>query len=427
MRTSTYFLVILCSYLLSTLTDSSSTNMEKVNLGYSPLPAKNEYLKRIIEKTEHFIRRLRWKAYYFLNGTESTANESYGFKSRISPPQINELLPFEEDMTRLIQNIKFKDTKCSFQSKLNADIKNKIKRPNTLLIAANKTTNFYAMHPSSYGKLVKENVTKTYKKSNDKLVGELDARSAKIAERLKLHERIEKLDRKEAFVTLKDHKPNFYDHPTCRLINPSKSEIGAISKQILDDINASIVTSTKMNQWKNTASVLKWFSSLKNKNSLSFICFDVCEFYPSITEKLLSKALDFASNFRQITSHEREIILHAKRSLLFSDNCPWEKKSASNQFDVTMGSFDGAETCELVGCYLLSLLTKKYGQNIGLYRDNGLAAFNAKPGEMEKIKKGTCKVFRDNDLKITVKANTTKVNFLDVTLDLRSEKFHPYI
>ena len=406
--------------------------MEKVNLGYStkniPLPAKNEYLKRFIEKTEHFIRRLRWKAHYFLNGTESTAKESYGFKSRNSPPQISELQPFEEDMTRLIQNIKFKDIKSNFQSKLNSDIKNKIKKPNSLLIPADKTTNFYAMNPSSYDKLVKENVTKTYKKSNGKLVEKLDAKSAKIAERLKLDDRIEKLaTNAEAFVTLKDHKPNFYDHPTCRLINPSKSEIGAISKQILDDINASIITSTKINQWKNTASVLKWFKNLKSKSSLSFICFDVCEFYPSITEKLLSEALNFASQYRQITSQEREIILHAKRSLLFSDSCPWEKKSANNQFDVTMGSFDGAETCELVGCYLLSLLTKKYGHNIGLYRDDGLAAFNMKPREIERIKKGICKVFRDHDLKITVEANTTRVNFLDVTLDLRSEKFYPYM
>ena len=91
-----------------------------------------------------------------------------------------------------------------------------------------------------------------------------------------------------------------------------------------------------------------------------------------------------------------------------------------------MGSFDRAETCELVGCFLLSLLTKKYGQNIGLYRDDGLAAFNGTPQEIEKIKKGICKVFRDNDLKITVEANTTKVNFLDVTLDLTSGKYYPY-
>ena len=104
----------------------------------------------------------------------------------------------------------------SFQSKLNGDIKNKIKKPNTLLIAADRTTNSYAMNPSYYDKLIKENVTKTYKRSNDKLIGELDAKSAKIAERVNLDDRIEKLAKKEAFVTLKDHKPNFYDHPTYR-------------------------------------------------------------------------------------------------------------------------------------------------------------------------------------------------------------------
>ena len=110
--------------------------------------------------------------------------ETYGFKSRNSPPQINDLIPFEEGMAKLIQNIKFKDTKCSFQSQLNNDIKNKIKKPNTLLIPADKTTNFYEMNfyemnPNSYNKLIPENVTKTYKKAGDKLVGKLDEQSAK--------------------------------------------------------------------------------------------------------------------------------------------------------------------------------------------------------------------------------------------------------
>ena len=91
-----------------------------------------------------------------------------------------------------------------------------------------------------------------------------------------------------------------------------------------------------------------------------------------------------------------------------------------------MGSFDGAETCELVGCYLLSRLTQKYGKNIGLYRDDGLSAFNKTPQEIEKIKKDLCKIFRDNDLKITVEANLSRVNFLDVTLDLKSGKHFPY-
>ena len=70
-----------------------------------------------------------------------------------------------------------------------------------------------------------------------------------------------------------------------------------------------------------------------------------------------------------------------------------------------MGLFDGAETCKLVGCYILSCLTQKYGINVGLYRDDGLSAFNKAPQEIERIKKDLCAIFRDNDLKITVEAN----------------------
>jgi len=43
--------------------------------------------------------------------------------------------------------------------------------------------------------------------------------------------------------------------------------------------------------------------------------------------------------------------------------------------DVTMEPFDGAEIYELVGCYLLSCLTKQHGNGIGLYRGDGLAEF----------------------------------------------------
>ena len=132
----------------------------------------------------------------------------------------------------------------NYKSKLNSDIKNKIKKPDILLIPTNKTTNFYTMNPSSYDKLIKENITKTYKKSSDELVEKLEVQSAQIADQLKLDDRIEKLAKKEAFITLKDHKPNLQDHPSCRLINPSNPEIGVISKHILDEINTSIISSS---------------------------------------------------------------------------------------------------------------------------------------------------------------------------------------
>ena len=131
----------------------------------------------------------------------------------------------------------------NYKSKLNSDIKNKIKKPYILLIPADKTTNFYTMNPSSYDKLIMENITKTYKKSSDELVEKLDAQSTRIADRLKLDNRIKKLAKKEAFITLKDHKPNFQDHSSCRL-NPLKPEIGVISKHILHEINTSIISSS---------------------------------------------------------------------------------------------------------------------------------------------------------------------------------------
>ena len=43
--------------------------MEKINFGYSlkniPIPKKDPYMKSMIDKTHKFLKRLRWKAYFF--------------------------------------------------------------------------------------------------------------------------------------------------------------------------------------------------------------------------------------------------------------------------------------------------------------------------------------------------------------------------
>ena len=111
----------------------------------------------------------------------------------------------------------------------------------------------------------------------------------------------------DAFITLKDHKPDFINNPTCRLINPTKSEIGIISKHILDNINEEIIKVTKANLWRSTSNVIKWFQAVPNKSQHAFITFDVCDFYPSITEQLLTRALDYAPLHRTATSsHTRK-------------------------------------------------------------------------------------------------------------------------
>ena len=104
------------------------------------------------------------------------------------------------------------------------------------------------------------------------------------------------------------------------------------------------------------------------------------------------------------------------------------KKGDDNLFDVTMGSYDGAEVCELVGLYILHNLGNKYGkENIGLYRDDGLAAFNKISGpQAERIKKDFQKILKELDLKIEIKTNLKVVDFLDVTFNLATEMYYPF-
>ena len=90
-----------------------------------------------------------------------------------------------------------------------------------------------------------------------------------------------------------------------------------------------------------------------------------------------------------------------------------------------MGSFDGAETCELVGSFLLSQL-QHLNINVGLYRDDGLAITNASPRDTENTKKEICRIFNNNGLRITIEANQQIINFLDVTFNLDQNTYQPF-
>ena len=120
------------------------------------------------------------------------------------------------------------------------------------------------------------------------------------------------------------------------------------------------------------------------------------------------------------------MILHAKKSCLFNSNQYWGKKTSANLLDVTMGSYDGAESCELVGSFLLYQISEKHGKNFGLYRDDGLGVVKAIPRETEMIMKNLCSIFNKHDLKITIEANKKVVDFLDVTLNLSAAKYQPF-
>ena len=93
-----------------------------------------------------------------------------------------------------------------------------------------------------------------------------------------------------------------------------------------------------------------------------------------------------------------------------------------------MGSYDGAEICELVGLFILNYLGKSFGkENIGLYRNDGLAIIKNKSARLaDKTRKELHKAVEQFGLKITAESNLHVVNFLDVTFDLSTGKYKPY-
>ena len=67
-----------------------------------------------------------------------------------------------------------------------------------------------------------------------------------------------------------------------------------------------------------------------------------------------------------------------------------------------MGSYDGAETCDLVD---LLFQCRHLGLDMGVFRDDGLAVSSKTPRQIELIKKELCNIFKANGLQITIEAN----------------------
>ena len=71
-----------------------------------------------------------------------------------------------------------------------------------------------------------------------------------------------------------------------------------------------------VNQWRNTSAVIEWFENLQSKQKYRFIKFDVADFYPSITEYLLERSIEYAKSFATIEQKTLEAILLPPKSLL---------------------------------------------------------------------------------------------------------------
>ena len=84
-----------------------------------------------------------------------------------------------------------------------------IKNEPMLLIAADKTTNFFKLEPSTYNDLLEKSITKSYKKALTETTQAIHKENKDIATKLGIDDRVDTTADKDAFMTLKDHKPKF--------------------------------------------------------------------------------------------------------------------------------------------------------------------------------------------------------------------------
>ena len=188
--------------------------MEKLDIDYSlkniPIPSNESYLIKLIEKIESVVKRMRWRAHFFLQEKHESdiRREDFGFKSKITLPQCEHMEAFEKELLGIIPNIEFRSVKDALQKKLKGDIP-KIKQSPTVFVFANKTSNIYELPEQQHEKLLHDKVTKTYKKAPPKLETSINLEAKNTAGLFNLDDRIECIARTPAFITLKDYKPDF--------------------------------------------------------------------------------------------------------------------------------------------------------------------------------------------------------------------------
>ena len=394
---------------------------------------QKEYKLKLIEQIRKFCRRVRLKVHFSTENDDtyiSSTTQNYGFKSRWLPKLNNDLKKFEEEMFELVKIIKFRKIKDKFQEQLRNDLK-EINKSKHVIVKADKTNNYYKVEKSEYTKLLMKNIRKNYKKGEQKFIDQINEEAQTIAKSLKLDDRINQLPIKQCYITLKDHKDDFNIKPETRLINPTSSEIGKISKLMLERINKIIREKKTICQWTSTEDVILWFTKLE-KDRYKLMKFDIEQFYPSIDEELLLKALNFANTYTKITEEDKKIILNAAKSILFNQGEVWIKSKNKNSnplYDITMGSKHGAEVCEIVGLYIMSKLKEKTKlEKIGIYRDDGLIAIDKKTSgtEIEKIKKELYSFSKEIGIKFKIENPAFEINFLDLNLNAYSNTFYPY-
>ena len=98
----------------------------------------------------------------------------------------------------------------------------------------------------------------------------------------------------------------------------------------------NIIEKLNFNQWKNTETVIHWFRVLSIHYGKKF-----------------RRSHSICQAPKRPRTKKIRIIKHCRKSFLYHKDEVWKKKESESRSDVTIGSKDGAEICELTGVYIL--------------------------------------------------------------------------
>lgn len=167
----------------------------------------------------------------------------------------------------------------------------------------------YSMSLNVYDNLIIKQLNSGYKHVNKHALSEINDSHIKLIEKLGLLDRTQTYCPQTSHCLMKDHKPDFLFNPIVRLICPMKSDLGNITKQVIDQIISIVRGRVGLPLWKHTGDVITWFDTIENKKKYEFIQFNITNYCNSITPILLNRALIFTRNFVSIPKSNMDIIL----------------------------------------------------------------------------------------------------------------------
>ena len=270
--------------------------MQKIDIDYSlkniPLQTKKSYQMDLVKNLQKLCWRIRWKAlkgwgcFDKPDGSRPTKKETFGFKSAKTPklpttdaeyphidwgkvkPEVEMLKEFEEELFKVPTKVKFRYFDNPLQRAMREDLK-KVKNSGRVVVKADKTRNFYGVLPKFYNDVMASNIHGggDYVEVDPVELDEVNQEAAELAAELGIDERVEVFQKKPAFINFKDTKSDFStaaaaEEVPVRLITPSKSQMGKVSKVKLQRLNAQVRRVTNYNQWRQTRDATRWLEGL---------------------------------------------------------------------------------------------------------------------------------------------------------------------